>query len=178
MTFLDGIYSAADALAAPTFHDVTRVTDVDVAKLVFTIRSRVLHLCPRRGLSGEDGELDAGAPEETQGLLPFLCAASIQGRSALGSEHGVRIERYGIPVAEVSGRAVVIKELCAELGGFSLHAAVNVDAGELSRLEHLCRYITRPRCRTSGSRSLPPARSCWSCALRLVVGQHTSFSSR
>lgn len=141
---LDGVYNAADALAAPTFHPATRVTDVDVAKLVFTIRSRVLRLCRRRGLMGEEGELDAGAPEETQGLLPFLCAASIQGRSALGSEHGVRIERYGIPQTEVPGRAVVIKELCAELGGFSLHAAVRIEAGESSRLEHLCRYITRP----------------------------------
>ena len=42
------------------------------------------------------------------------------------------------------GRAVVVKELCAELDGFSLHAAVRVEAEERSRLEHLCRYIARP----------------------------------
>ncbi|MFT7540901.1 MAG: hypothetical protein ACI9K5_001866 [Gammaproteobacteria bacterium] len=39
---------------------------------------------------------------------------------------------------------MVIKELCAELDGFSLHAAVKIEAGETSRLEHLCRYIAHP----------------------------------
>ncbi|MBM3978235.1 MAG: hypothetical protein FJ299_14770 [Planctomycetes bacterium] len=34
--------------------------------------------------------------------------------------------------------------LCADHGGFSLHAKVLVPAGELERLEHLCRYVTRP----------------------------------
>jgi hypothetical protein len=39
---------------------------------------------------------------------------------------------------------VVIKELCAELDGFTLHAAVRVEPQQSSRLEHLCRYVTRP----------------------------------
>lgn len=34
--------------------------------------------------------------------------------------------------------------LCADCHGFSLHAKVLVPAGELERLEHLCRYVTRP----------------------------------
>jgi len=33
---------------------------------------------------------------------------------------------------------------CADRDGFSLHAKVLVPAGELERLEHLCRYMTRP----------------------------------
>jgi hypothetical protein len=141
---LDGVYTAPDALSAPTFHPATRITDAEVAKLLFTIRSRVLRLCHLRGLMGEEGELDVSGPTESQGLLPLLCAASIQGRSALGSEPGSRVERRGIPELAVPGRAVVIKELCAELDGFSLHAAVRVEAGQTNRLEHLCRYITRP----------------------------------
>ncbi len=40
---------------------------------------------------------------------------SIQGRSALGSEPGARVERQGIPELAVPGRAVVIKELRAQL---------------------------------------------------------------
>ncbi len=32
----------------------------------------------------------------------------------------------------------------SQLDGFSLHAAVQIEAGDSSRLEHLCRYITRP----------------------------------
>ena len=141
---LDGVYTAPDAWSAPTFHPAARITNVEVATLLFTIRSRVLRLCRRRGLMGEEGELGASLFSESQGLLPLLCAASIQGRSALGAEPGARIERRGIPEATVPGCAVVVRELCADLDGFSLHAAVKIDAGETSRLEHLCRYITRP----------------------------------
>ena len=34
--------------------------------------------------------------------------------------------------------------LCADIDGFSLHAAVRVKAHDRKRLEQLCRYITRP----------------------------------
>ena len=34
--------------------------------------------------------------------------------------------------------------LCADIDGFSLHAAVRVEALDRKRLEQLCRYITRP----------------------------------
>ena len=34
--------------------------------------------------------------------------------------------------------------LCADIKGFSLHAAVRCDAHDRKRLEQLCRYITRP----------------------------------
>lgn len=36
------------------------------------------------------------------------------------------------------------KELCAVLDGFTLHAVVRIRSGESERLEHLCRYVTRP----------------------------------
>ncbi|HMO45437.1 MAG TPA: transposase [Rubrivivax sp.] len=35
--------------------------------------------------------------------------------------------------------------LCADIDGFSLHAAVRVEAHERKRLQQLCRYITRKR---------------------------------
>jgi hypothetical protein len=34
--------------------------------------------------------------------------------------------------------------LCVDIDGFSLHAAVRVEAHDRKRLEQLCRYITRP----------------------------------
>jgi hypothetical protein len=34
--------------------------------------------------------------------------------------------------------------LCADIDGFSLHAAVRVEAHDRKRLEQLCRYVTRP----------------------------------
>jgi hypothetical protein len=41
---------------------------------------------------------------------------------------------------EASGK----QRLCANLQGFSLHAAVRCGAGQRKTLERLCRYITRP----------------------------------
>lgn len=35
------------------------------------------------------------------------------------------------------------RPLCADIDGFSLHAAVDVEAHDRKRLEQLCRYITR-----------------------------------
>ena len=139
---LDGVYTAPDPFTAPVFHLARPVTDVEVASLLFTIRSRVLRLCRRRGLLTDDDELDV--QDEEQGLLPLLQAASIQGRTALGSEAGARISRLGRRLPSGEQKAWVTKELCAELDGFSLHAAVRIEAGETSRLEHLCRYVARP----------------------------------
>jgi hypothetical protein len=34
--------------------------------------------------------------------------------------------------------------LCVDIDGFSLHAAVRIEAHDRKRLEQLCRYITRP----------------------------------
>jgi Putative transposase len=36
------------------------------------------------------------------------------------------------------------QNLCADMQGFSLHAAVRCGADERQALEQLCRYITRP----------------------------------
>ncbi len=36
------------------------------------------------------------------------------------------------------------QSLCADIQGFSLHAAVRCGADDRQALEHLCRYITRP----------------------------------
>ncbi|MDE2369854.1 MAG: transposase [Burkholderiales bacterium] len=40
--------------------------------------------------------------------------------------------------------AAARQPLCADIDGFSLHAAVRVEAHDRKRLEQLCRYITRP----------------------------------
>ncbi len=112
--------------------------------MLFTIRSRVLRLCRRRGLMMDEEEIDVTGDEDAQGLLPLIQAASIQGRVALGPEAGARISRLGHPPASGAQKALVIKELCAELDGFTLHAATRVGRGDTARLEHLIRYVTRP----------------------------------
>jgi hypothetical protein len=142
---LDGVYTSPAPHTSPTFHPARPIRDAEVAGLLFTIRSRVLRLCHRRGLLTETQELAPADDTSEQGLLPLLCAASIQGRVALGPEAGTKLTRLGRPLVDGAGNAVVIKQLCAELDGFTLHAAVQVDGGrDRNRLEHLCRYVSRP----------------------------------
>ena len=141
---LDGVYTAPDPHSAPTFHPALRITDSEVASLLFTIRSRVLRLCRHRGLMTGEDEIDVADTDDGQGLLPLIQAASIQGRVALGPDAGARISRLGSSPPPGAGKAVVIKELCAELDGFTLHAATRAGRGDTARLEHLIRYVTRP----------------------------------
>ena len=51
--------------------------------------------------------------------------------------------------------------LCADIDGFSLHAAVRCGADDRQALEQLCRYITPDRhWPTSACNATPPGRSC------------------
>jgi hypothetical protein len=74
--------------------------------------------------------------------LPILHLASTTYRIATGPHAGRRIATIGGGFhAAGSGKA---KRLCAEIGGFSLHAATRCRAGDRFRLTRLCRYVTRP----------------------------------
>jgi len=85
-------------------------------------------------------ELPQDEPDEP--LLAQLGAASVQGRVALGRDSGRPVTRLGRrrQVQPLS----VPDELCCDVDGFSLHAKILVEAHERERLEHLCRYVTRP----------------------------------
>jgi hypothetical protein len=64
---------------------------------VFTIRSRVLRLCQRVGLLGEECELEARSDAFEQGLLPLLSAVNTVPHTLLMiSNKGVpRTARFG-----------------------------------------------------------------------------------
>ena len=62
----------------------------------------------------------------------WRCPANAEASVTYGSEKGTRNEPF------VKG------VLCADLDGFSLHAAVRVAAGNRRQLEHLCRNAGRP----------------------------------
>ena len=78
--------------------------------------------------------------EESRTLLP-LQAAAITYSIAFGPRAGQKVLtlRGAMPREEW-----VRQPLCADIDGFSLHAAVRVEAHDRKRLEQLCRYITRP----------------------------------
>ncbi|MCP5040805.1 MAG: hypothetical protein GY944_07225, partial [bacterium] len=49
---------------------------------------------------------------------------------------------FGEPRPDPSPRSN--KKLCADHEGYSLHAAIRIGAGKTTRLERLCRYLSRP----------------------------------
>jgi hypothetical protein len=78
--------------------------------------------------------------DEARTLRP-LQAAAITYRIAFGPRAGQKaLTLRGAMPLETTAR----QPLCADIDGFSLHAAVRVEAHDRKRLEQLCRYITRP----------------------------------
>jgi hypothetical protein len=104
-----------------------------------------MKMLTRRGVLVEDmgqtylAEPDADG-EEARTLRP-LQAAAITYRIAFGPRAGQKVLtlRGAMPRQDRSRQP-----LCADIDGFSLHAAVRVESHERKRLEQLCRYITRP----------------------------------
>ena len=78
--------------------------------------------------------------DEARTLRP-LQAAAVTYRVAFGPRAGQKVLTLrGAMPREGTAR----QPLCADIDGFSLHAAVQVEAHGRKRLEQLCRYITRP----------------------------------
>jgi hypothetical protein len=76
--------------------------------------------------------------ERGHGTVPADGPVSCEGRAHAKRERGPQ----GMP-RESAAR----QPLCADVDGFSLHAAVRVEALDRKRLEQRCRCITRPPCR-------------------------------
>jgi hypothetical protein len=119
--------------------------------------------CGRWGKWPEDAELaeaDAGSdPSDGEQLLLELNAAAVQGVALSGERAGQRDVRVGRGTRD---EPFVKGPLCADLDGFSLHAAVRVAAGDRKRLEHLCRYAGRPAIAESRLSLLPDGRVAYS----------------
>jgi len=74
--------------------------------------------------------------------LPILHLASTTYRIVTGPQAGRRTATIG-GGSRAAGQGAR-RLLCAEIGGFSLHAATRCRAGHRSRLARLCRHVTRP----------------------------------
>ncbi|MFM8780592.1 MAG: transposase, partial [Gemmatimonadota bacterium] len=141
---LDGAFVSPSARLAPSFQPAAPLTDADVAELVEQLARRITRYLERQGrLPRAHSPADADEPaEHDAALFDQLCAASVQGGAALAPESSRPIARLG--QRRPPRPPPLPGSLCADRGGFSLHAKVLVPAGELERLEHLCRYVTRP----------------------------------
>lgn len=118
---------------------------------------------PAAGEEGVDGS-DGGGDSE---LLVELAAASVQGRAALGERAGEWDQRVG---RGTQNQPFVKGPLCAEVDGFSLHAAVRVEARDRDRLEHLCRYAGRAAIAENRLSELPDGRVAYSLKKRWKDG--------
>jgi hypothetical protein len=141
---LDGVYRRG-ADGSPAFIEADAPTDDELHALLQTVIARLMKMLTRRGVLVEDmgqtylAELDADG-EEARTLRP-LQAAAITHRIAFGPRAWQKVLTVrGAMPREGAAR----QPLCADVDGFSLHAAVRVEANDRKRLEQLCRYITRP----------------------------------
>jgi hypothetical protein len=138
MLFLDGAYSFSGQ--RPTFHRARRLPPDELLKLLDSLSRRIVRPLERRGLLIADSEhpaldLEVGSP------LDQIQAASLHYRIAFGPHAGRKaLALYSVPPLDAEPN----NPLLARLAGFSLHAATVCEAYQRSRLERLCRYITRP----------------------------------
>jgi Putative transposase len=141
---LDGVYRC-EANGTPIFVVAAAPTDDGSRALLQTVFARLMKMLTRRGVLVEDmgqaylAEPDADAEEAR--TLRQLQAAAITYRIAFGPRAGRKV----LTLRGATPReGVTVQPLCADIDGFSLHAAVRVEAHDRKRLEQLCRYITRP----------------------------------
>jgi len=141
---LDGVYRCG-ADGVPDFIEAGAPADEELHALLQTIIARLMKMLTRRGVLVEDmGQTYLAGPdadgEEARAVRP-LQAAAIAYRIAFGPRAGQKVLTLrGAMPREGEAR----QPLCADIDGFSLHAAVRVEAHDRKRLEQLCRYISRP----------------------------------
>ena len=141
---LDGVYRNSEGV--PVFHEVAAPTLEELQALLAKIITRIMRLLTRQGFLIEEQDRTYLAETATGQVLTPLQAASCTYRIALGPRAGQKVlSLQSLPSPDKSSTP----DLCAKLHGFTLHAAVSWRADQRKELEHLCRYITRRRCRVA-----------------------------
>jgi hypothetical protein len=136
---LDGVYRVIEGVAV--FHEVRAPTVEQLQVLLSRIIKRLMRLLTRQGyLVEEEGMAYLADPGPETALGPLQQAACTY-RIALGPRAGQKVLSF----QTVSTREPPPTPVrCVDAQGFSLHAEVGCAAHERKKLEHLCRYITRP----------------------------------
>ncbi|MCK6557405.1 hypothetical protein L6Q96_22935 [Candidatus Binatia bacterium] len=111
-------------------------TDLEVARLLGSIRRGIVRLVGRRGIELECPGVETDATDERLFDWPLygeIQGAAVLGRVVTGPRAGAAVVRVGGDPAPVTvGRSGGLQ---AHLDGFDLHAAVAVPAGDRVRLE-------------------------------------------
>ena len=146
MLFLDGVYIGGPNGRSLRFRGVKAPTSDELIKLTHSIASRVARYLERQGLLERDSgniyltpEAVAASDEDPSSQL---IGSSITYCIAVGPQQGRKVlTLQTLPDCESDSP---FASMVGEVAGFSLHAGVATKANERSKLERLCRYITRP----------------------------------
>ena len=136
---LDGVYRTAEGV--PVFHAVRAPTAKQLQVLLIRIVKRLMRLLTRKGYLIEEQGMTYLADTDRDSALGPLQAAACTYRIALGPRAGQKVlSLQTVP----SQAAPPTEQCCVNEQGFSLHAEVRCAINQRHKLEHLCRYITRP----------------------------------
>ena len=149
---LDGVYLKRDRAAV--FHEAAAPSTDELETVLLKIITRTMRILTRLGAVIEEPDRTYLAETDTDGALRALQATSCTYRIALGPRAGQKV--LGVRSLPSAARPSA-PELRVNAHGFSLHAAVRWRADQRAELEHICRYITRPRIYDSADRG---SRSC------------------
>jgi Putative transposase len=144
---LDGVFVAGPdgRDGKPVFHALPRISDTAVADLLQIIRTRVMRFLVRRRVAEPDPDADTMLlPDdlaERDPALAQLAAAAVSGLPPAGPE--LRRKPLKITLPTGSGPKIV-RPLCVDDGGFSLHAATRAGAEDELGRENLFKYVLRP----------------------------------
>ena len=143
---LDGVYRRG-ADGVPEFVEVPAQTAEARQAVLHKIITRMMTMLTRRGvLIEEEGSTyvadNDGDSDEARVLRPLQAAACIY-RIAFGPRAGQKVLTLQGGLQGMPRDADFKQHLCADIDGFSLHAAVRCAADDRQALEQLCRYITR-----------------------------------
>ena len=113
--------------------------------MLHKIITRMMKLLTRKGVLVEEQRqtyiADDDSDSDEARTLRALQAAASTYRIAFGPRTGQKL----LTVQGAMPRDADFKRaLCADIDGFSLHAALRCGADDRQALEQLCRYITRP----------------------------------
>jgi len=149
--FLDGVYIGGANGHPMRFLRVKAPTKGELTRLTHTIAQRAGRYLERQGLLESDTgniyltqeAVDAADEDPSNQLL----GSSITYRIAVGPQQGRKVfTLQTLPDCESDNQFV---SMVGDVSGFSLHAGVATKANERTKLERLCRYITRPAVSTN-----------------------------
>ena len=142
MLFLDGVYvDGPHGLAR--FRWVKAPTSEELTRLTHTIAQLIGRFLERQGLLERDAE-NSYLTGDTVDDDPMsqLLGHSITYRIAVGPQAGRKVfTLQTLPACNLEDQ---FGDTVGKVAGFSLHAGVAAKAHERSKLERLCRYISRP----------------------------------